>query len=83
MSLPNCASSACLTFIYRISSLSRAEQVSPDDLIHTCEQNNTRLIICGLQHQPLDMAQRSGLLALIPPQNRCTDLASGLTAAAA
>ncbi len=134
---------ACLTFIYRISSLSRTEQVSPADLpllaqqsgainayrlygalffgavqlveametqlptkalvldlknviyvdstgvdaltslIHSCEQNNTRLIICGLQHQPLDMAQRSGLLALIPPQNRCTDLASGLTAAAA
>ena len=134
---------ACLTFIYRISSLSRAEQVSPADhpllaqqpgainayrlygalffgavplveameaqlpvralvldlknviyvdstgvdaltnLIHTCEQNNTRLIICGLQHQALDMAQRSGLLALIPSQNRCTDLASGLTAAAA
>ncbi len=136
-------SAACLTFIYRISSLSRSEQVSPTDhplltqqpstvnayrlhgalffgaiqlveameaqlpdralvldlknviyvdstgvdalinLIHACEQNNTRLIICGLQHQPLDMARRSGLLTLIPPENRYPDLVSGLTAASA
>jgi len=113
---------ACLTFIYRISSLSRSEPVSPIDhptlagheaqiqawriygalffgavklietiedqistpvlvvdlknviyvdssgtdalmnLIHTCQKKNVQLILCGLQHQPLDIATRSGML---------------------
>lgn len=113
---------ACLTFIYRISSLSRSETVSPKDqatllgyensiqawrlygalffgavklveeiedkictpvlvidlknviyvdssgadalmnLIETCRKNQVKLILCGLSHQPLDIAHRSGLL---------------------
>ncbi|WP_396433834.1 SulP family inorganic anion transporter [Limnohabitans sp.] len=113
---------ACLTFIYRISSLSRSESVGPAEqpslaglahrvqawrlygavffgavklleaiedkinapalvvdlknviyidssgadalmsLIKTCRKKNVALIVCGLNHQPLDMAQRSGLL---------------------
>jgi len=113
---------ACLTFIYRISSLSRSEPVSRMDhpslagheadiqawrlygalffgavklieeiedkattpvlvidlknviyvdssgadalmnLIDTCRKKNIQLVICGLLHQPLDIAQRSGLL---------------------
>jgi sulfate permease, SulP family len=113
---------ACLTFIYRISSLSRSEPVSRLDhpsmagqedhiqawrlygalffgavqllediedkiktpvlvvdlknviyidssgvdalmnLTDTCRKKEVQLIVCGLQHQPLDIAQRSGLL---------------------
>jgi SulP family sulfate permease len=113
---------ACLTFIYRISSLSRCEPVSRLDqpsltghdnaiqvwrlygalffgavkliediedkistpvllvdlknviyidssgadalmnLIDTCRKKEVKLIVCGLQHQPLDIARRSGLL---------------------
>ena len=114
---------ACLTFIYRISSLSRCEPVGPLEhpslagletqiqafrlygalffgavqliediedqcstpvlvmdfknviymdssgadalmhLIHTCRQKKVQLLVCGLMHQPLDIAQRSGVLA--------------------
>ena len=114
---------ACLTFIYRISSLSRCEPVVPLEhpslagletqiqafrlygalffgavqliediedqcstpvlvmdfknviymdssgadalmhLIHTCRQKKVQLLVCGLMHQPLDIAQRSGVLA--------------------
>jgi sulfate permease, SulP family len=113
---------ACLTFIYRISSLSRSEPVSRLDhpslaghesriqawrlygalffgavkliediedkistpvlvvdlknviyvdssgadalmnLIDTCRTKEVQLIVCGLLHQPLDIARRSGLL---------------------
>jgi SulP family sulfate permease len=113
---------ACLTFIYRISSLSRCEAVSRLDhpslaghdhaiqawrlygalffgavklvediedkistpvlvvdlknviyidssgadalmnLIDTCRKKEVQLIVCGLLHQPLDIARRSGLL---------------------
>ena len=113
---------ACLTFIYRISSLSRCEPVSRLDhpglaghdhaiqawrlygalffgavklvediedkistpvlvvdlknviyidssgadalmnLIDTCRRKEVQLIVCGLLHQPLDIARRSGLL---------------------
>jgi SulP family sulfate permease len=113
---------ACLTFIYRISSLSRCEGVTRIEqpglagfehqvqawrlygalffgavklveaiedkistptlvldlknviyidssgadalmnLIETCRKKNTTLMVCGLTHQPLDMAKRSGLM---------------------
>jgi SulP family sulfate permease len=113
---------ACLTFIYRISSLSRCEGVTRIEqpglagfehqvqawrlygalffgavklveaiedristptlvldlknviyidssgadalmnLIETCRKKNTTLMVCGLTHQPLDMARRSGLM---------------------
>jgi SulP family sulfate permease len=133
---------ACLTFIYRISSLSHAQAVSAADqpllaglegqvsafrlygalffgavklledmehhlparalvldlknviyldssgtdtlfdLLRHCRKNGTRLIICGLQNQPLDIARRCGLLAQLPAADLCPDLASGLQAAA-
>ncbi len=133
---------ACLTFIYRISSLTRAEAVSAQDqpllagqegqvqawrlygalffgavklvedmerqlparalvldlknliyvdssgadtmmdLARTCQRHGVRLIVCGLAHQPLDIARRSGLLEQLPVRDVCPDLASGLAAAA-
>lgn len=128
---------ACLTFIYRISSLSRSEVVSAEQhpvlsqatqvqahrlygalffgavklveaieeslpqqalvldlknliyvdssgadallaLARTCHKKGVRLIVCGLAHQPLDIAQRSGLLAAVPDANRASDLTNGL-----
>jgi SulP family sulfate permease len=132
---------ACLTFIYRISSLTRAEQVTaaqhpvlagrepqvhahrlygalffgavklvesmedrlPSDtlvldlknliyvdssgadallaLARTCEKKGVRLILCGLDHQPLDMAKRCGLMALMPAEHLTDDLAQGLALA--
>jgi SulP family sulfate permease len=112
---------ACITFIYRISSLSRLEAVSnpawamqpgrvaayrlygalffgavqlienlqdalPDEalvldlknviyvdssgadalksLARACQERHTRLLVCGLTHQPLDMARRCGFTEL-------------------
>ncbi len=134
---------ACLTFIYRIASLSRAQAVSAQDqpalaglggqvqawrlygalffgtarlvedmaqplpsralvldlknliyidssgadalldLARLCHRQGRRLIVCGLTHQPLDIARRSGLLALLPAQDVCHDLAQGVAAALA
>ena len=131
---------ACITFIYRISSLSRIEQVSEKDttkLAHQngqisayrvygalffgavqliedienslphkalvldlknliyidssgadallslgrmCHKKQVRLILCGLNHQPLDIARRTGLLDLVG-QNALPDYESGLDAA--
>ncbi len=132
---------ACLTFIYRISSLSRSEQVQPDThpelaghettvqahrlygalffgavklveeieehlpeqalvldlknliyidtsgadslmaLARTCRKKQVRLILCGVDHQPLDMMRRCGLLAQLPEQDLRPDLGQGLAAA--
>lgn len=134
---------ACLTFIYRISSLSRAEPVSAADqpalagqapsiqawrlygalffgsvklvedlgrrlparalvldlrnliyidssgadallgLARRCEKHGVRLMLCGLQHQPLDMANRSGLLQRLPATQVCPDLPTAMAAALA
>lgn len=131
---------ACLTFIYRISSLSRSEPVSQLDhpglaefahqvqawrlygalffgavklieeiedniktpvlvldlknviyidssgadalmnLIETCRKKTTHLIVCGLSHQPLDIARRSGLLEHLNGHLQ-PDLAAGLARA--
>ena len=131
---------ACLTFIYRISSLSRSEPVGRVDhpvlaghedsiqawrlygalffgavklveaiedqldrpvlvldlknliyvdssgadalmnLIHTCRKKQVQLIVCGLMHQPLDIARRSGLLQHLDGWLE-PDLASGLARA--
>ena len=132
---------ACLTFIYRISSLSRSEVVPAQQhpvlqgdtsqvqahrlygalffgavklveaiednlpkqtlvldlknliyvdssgadallaLARSCRQKGVRLIVCGLAHQPLDIAQRSGLLGVLADHNLADDLASGLNLA--
>lgn len=133
---------ACITFIYRISSLSRCEPVNPlaypevtalaphtkafrlygalffgavklvedlrdhlpshtlvldlknliyvdssgadtlADLARTCKKNKVNLLLCGLDHQTHDIAQRSGLLDLLGPDQLCLDLHAGLIAAA-
>lgn len=131
---------ACLTFIYRISSLTRSEPVpaqaypngtAPEgmqahrlygalffgavklvedladhlpahalvldlknliyidssgadtlmDLCHACQRAGVRLVLCGLVHQPQDIAHRSGLLRQVGQDNLFPDLASGLSAA--
>jgi sulfate permease, SulP family len=132
---------ACITFIYRISSLSRSEQVTAEthpllagqagrvhayrlygalffgavklveeiadhlpshtlvldlknliymdssgvdglmDLTRACQKSGVRLLVCGLMHQPLDIAKRTGLLKLLEDTTQLPDLASGLTAA--
>ena len=129
---------ACLTFIYRISNLSRSEAVLPEQhpevpglglqvqahrfygalffgavklveaieaklpqqvlvldlknliyidssgadalhaLVRSCRNKGVHLIVCGLAHQPLDMARRSGLLTALPETQRAIDLPSGL-----
>ncbi len=127
---------ACVTFIYRISSLSRSEplvdaqypQLAPAgarayrlygalffgavklvsdmalrlparalvvdlknviyidstgidaliDLSRRCADANVRLVVCGLTHQPHDIARRSGWLALIHPDALLPDLAAAL-----
>lgn len=134
---------ACITFIYRISSLSRSEQVDASsqpsldgqagrvsayrlygaiffgavklveeiqdtlpshavlldmknviyvdssgidtlmDLAHVCQKNKVRLVLCGLSHQPLDIAQRSGLLKMTQPDYLVPDLPGGVAAAVA
>jgi SulP family sulfate permease len=131
---------AGITFIYRISNLSRVEQLSPKDaqvltgqdgrigayrfygalffgavklveaiedqlpqkalvldlknliyidssgadalvsLAHVCQKRQVKLIICGLNHQPLDIAQRTGLEALVGKDFKA-DWASGLETA--
>ena len=132
---------ACLTFIYRISSLTRAESVTAlqfpelkghegriqahrlygalffgavkliedmqehlpeQDLVldlknliyvdssgsdvllalaRACQKKNVRLVLCGLTHQPLDIAQRSGLLQLVSEADLAADLPQGLALA--
>ena len=130
---------ACLTFIYRISNLTRAEAVSHDHpdlqgqsgvqahrlygalffgavkliealedslperalvidlknliyvdssgadallaLARTCRQRHVALILCGLAHQPRDIASRSGLLDLVAPAHCVADLVAGLASA--
>ncbi|PIT78834.1 sodium-independent anion transporter [Limnohabitans sp. B9-3] len=129
---------ACLTFIYRISNLTRAEPVSTleqpalvglGDAVHahrfhgalffgavklveaieeklpthalvldlnnliyidssgvdallslarTCHKKQLRLVLCGLTHQPLDIAQRSGLLSEASHAESAADLAQGI-----
>ena len=131
---------ACLTFIYRISSLSRCEGVTRVEqpglagfehqvqawrlygalffgavklveaieeklstptlvldlknviyidssgadalmsLIETCRKKEVRLIVCGLTHQPLDIARRSGIMAHLQAPLQ-PDLSSGLALA--
>ena len=47
------------------------------DFALLCAKKNVRLVVCGLIHQPLDIAQRSGLMALL--SNRLAlDVAQGL-----
>jgi len=132
---------ACVTFIYRISSLSRSETVTADDhpilagyegrvlacrlygalffgavklveeledhlpeqalvvdlknliyvdssgadslmnLVRTCQKHGVRLVVCGLDHQPLDIARRCGFTDAVPASNQFPTLAAALGAA--
>jgi SulP family sulfate permease len=132
---------ACITFIYRISSLSRSEVVSPDDfpalgqhagqvaayrlygalffgavkmveaigdqlptntlvldlknliyvdssgadtlndLARACRKAGVRLVVCGLSHQPLDIATRCGFVDAVGSDHLVPDLAGGMRAA--
>lgn len=134
---------ACITFIYRISSLSRSETVTPDAhhawaqlgarvhamaayrlygalffgavqliedlqdnlpprvllidlknviyidssgaesllaLAKACNKQKVDLLVCGLAHQPLDIAKRSGFLSAVKEHNLYPDLAAGVAA---
>jgi SulP family sulfate permease len=52
------------------------------DLAQACRKNDVRLLLCGLVHQPLDIAQRCGLVDRVGTDQLFTDLASGMAAAA-
>ena len=51
------------------------------ELAHLCKVRNIRLIICGLEHQPYEMAQRSGFIDKLPQGSLYPDLISGIEAA--
>ena len=51
------------------------------ELAHLCQVRNIRLIICGLGHQPYEMAERSGFLEKLPQDCLYSDLISGIEAA--
>ncbi|WP_353432817.1 SulP family inorganic anion transporter [Polynucleobacter sp. MWH-UH23A] len=50
------------------------------ELSHLCKIRNIKLIICGLDHQPYEMAQRSGYLQTLELDCLHPDLASGIAA---
>ncbi len=51
------------------------------ELAHLCKVRNIRFIICGLDHQPYEMAQRSGFIEKLPQGSLYPDLISGIEAA--
>jgi len=51
------------------------------ELAYLCKIQNIQLIICGLDHQPYEMAQRSGFLEKLPKDCLYPDLMSGIEAA--
>ena len=48
------------------------------ELAHLCEIRNIKLIICGLDHQPLEMAERTEFSIKLPQVCFCPDLYSGI-----
>jgi SulP family sulfate permease len=51
------------------------------ELEQVCKAKNIKLIICGLAHQPLEMAIRGGLLERLPKDCICSDLQKGIVSA--
>jgi SulP family sulfate permease len=51
-----------------------------NDLARLCHKSKVRLIVCGLSHQALDIAQRSGFVAHVGPEHIFPDLTHGLAA---
>ena len=45
-----------------------------------CKAKGIKLIICGLAHQPYEMAIRGGLLERLPKDCIYSDLKNGITA---
>jgi SulP family sulfate permease len=54
---------------------------SIEQLYARCTTAGVRLIMCGLQEQPLDMLSRSGLLGKLPTQDIADDLAQAVARA--
>lgn len=54
-----------------------------EGLVRTAHKRGVRLILCGLAHQPLEMAQRSGLQQRVGTENLFPTLAEGVRAATA
>jgi SulP family sulfate permease len=52
------------------------------ELAHLCKIRSIQLVICGLDHQPLEMAERSGFIEMLPKDCFCPDLYSGIERAA-
>jgi SulP family sulfate permease len=46
-----------------------------------CTAKGVHLVLCGLDHQPMDMARRCGLLNLLGSGSMAPDLATGLAQA--
>lgn len=53
------------------------------DLTRACRKNGVRLILCGLNNQPLDIAKRCGLMDALEPDPLYPDLPQGIAAAVA
>ena len=51
------------------------------ELAYLCKIHHVQLILCGLDHQPYEMAQRSGFLENLPQGCLYPDLISGIKAA--
>ena len=51
------------------------------ELEETCRARGIKFMICGLAHQPYDMAVRGGLLERLPVDCICPDLQHGIAAA--
>ncbi len=51
------------------------------ELDRCCKMQGIRLIVCGLDHQPLDIARRSGFLELLPQDCVFSDIRQGIEAA--
>ncbi len=52
-------------------------------LVRKCRKERVRLLVCGLVHQPLEMAERVGLLKTLPAEDIYPNLASGIAAVTA
>jgi len=53
---------------------------SLNDLARACNKNRVRLVICGLMHQPLDIASRCGFVGSVGEGNIHPDVASAIQA---
>jgi SulP family sulfate permease len=53
---------------------------SLNDLHRACTRQQVRLVVCGLAHQPLDIATRCGFKDRLGPDNLVSDLAAALPA---